>query len=194
MADPNSILNDLPGFPQLQGPRIRLRGPRAEDAAAVFEVFSDPAVMRYWSSTPMRELAQAEGRIAEILDGFTQRRLINWVVVDRRDAVIGTCTLYNFVARHRRAELGYALRSDCWGKGLAREATTLAIDWAFRTLGLHRIEADIDPRNEASRKILEHLGFASEGVMRQRFFIGDDATDSEIFGLLAGDWAAARHA
>ena len=61
-------------------------------------------------------------------------------------------------------------------------------DWGFRALGLHRVEADIDPRNLPSRKLLDRLGFASEGVLRERFFIGDEVTDSEIFGLLADDW------
>ena len=62
----------------------------------------------------------------------------------------------------------------------------------FRTLGLHRVEADIDPRNMPSRRLLGRLGFASEGLLRERFFIGDEATDSEIFGLLADDWRQRR--
>ena len=93
---------------------------------------------------------------------------------------------------HRRAEVGYALRSDHWGRGLASEAASLAIDWGLRALDLHRIEADIDPRNAASRRLLERLGFRSEGVLRERFFVGDSATDSELFGVLAPEWRARR--
>lgn len=192
MTDLNAALNALPGFPQLQGARVRLRGPRAEDVGAIFALFSDPRVMRYWSSAPMLETAQAESKIAELMDAFAQREMINWVVTGKDTAVIGTCTLFHFDAKHRRAEIGYALHADHWGRGLASEAVTLAIDWGFRTLGLHRIEADIDPRNAPSRRTLERLGFNSEGLMRERFFLGDEATDSEIFGLLAQDWRA-RH-
>lgn len=182
----------LPGFPQLRGPRIRLRGPRADDADAVFTLFSDPAVMRYWSRPPMTERDEAAALIVEMEEAFATRDKINWVSVDKDDAVIGTCTLFHFDAHHRRAELGYALRSDLWGKGLAREAVSTMLDWGFRSLSLHRIEADIDPRNQGSRRILERLGFASEGLLRERFFIGDAATDSEIFGLLAEDWRRSR--
>ena len=103
-------------------------------------------------------------------------------------AHIGTTTLFRFDPRHRRAEVGYALRSDHWGQGLASEAVSLAIDWALRTLDLHRVEADIDPRNDASRRVLERLGFRSEGVLREHFFVGDLATDSELFGVLATEW------
>lgn len=183
-----AALAALPAFPQLRGPRIRLRGPRAEEADAVFAIFSDPEVARYWSRPPMTVRDEARAMIEEMLEAFAERAKIGWVVTDRDDAAIGTCTLFNFDPRHRRAELGYALRSDLWGRGLAREAASAALDWAFRSLKLHRVEADIDPRNDASRRILQRLGFASEGVLRERFFVGDKATDSEIFGLLAEHW------
>jgi RimJ/RimL family protein N-acetyltransferase len=184
-----AALADLPAFPQLQGKRVRLRGPRNDDADALFALFSDPAVMRYWSRPPMTTLGEAQGLVGEMLDSFEQRSLLNWMVTTRDDdGVIGTCTLFRIDPRHRHAEIGYALRSDHWGRGIAGEAVALVLDWAFRRLDLQRVEADIDPRNDGSRQLLARLGFSSEGVMRQRFFVGDEATDSEIFGLLAADW------
>ena len=187
-----ATLATLPAFPQLRGKRARLRGPTVDDTDDLFALFSDPEVMRYWSRAPMRERGEAEGLIGEMREAFERRELINWVVADHEDRVIGTCTLFHFDPRHRRAEVGYALRSDHWGRGLASEAVSLAIDWALRTLDLHRVEADIDPRNEASRRVLERLGFRSEGVLRERFFVGDSATDSELFGVLASEWRARR--
>ena len=184
-----STLAALPAFPQLQGKRVRLRGPRVDDADALFGLFADPDVMRYWSRPPMTARSEAEGLIAEIEDAFAQRTMLNWMLTTRSDdAVIGTCTLFRFEPRHRRAEVGYALRSDYWGRGLAAEAATLALDWAFRALALHRVEADIDPRNEGSHKLLERLGFVSEGLLRQRYFVGNEISDTELFGLLAVDW------
>jgi RimJ/RimL family protein N-acetyltransferase len=184
-----ATLAGLPAFPQLQGKRVRLRGPRNDDVDALFALFSDPAVMRYWSRPPMTTLGEAQGLVGEMLDSFEQRSLFNWMVTARDDdSVIGTCTLFRIDPRHRHAEIGYALRSDHWGRGIASEAVALVLDWAFRRLDLQRVEADIDPRNDGSRQLLARLGFSSEGVMRQRFFVGDEATDSEIFGLLAEDW------
>ena len=186
-----STLAALPAFPQLQGKRVRLRGPRAEDADGLFALFADPQVMRYWSRPPMTLRSESEGLIAEIDDAFAQRTMLNWMLTTRSDdAVIGTCTLFRFEPRHHRAEVGYALRSDHWGRGLAAEAATLALDWAFRALGLHRVEADIDPRNAGSRKMLERLGFVSEGLLRQRYFVGEEVSDTELFGLLEEDWSA----
>lgn len=189
--DLRAALDSLPAFPRLAGARTCLRGPRDDDTDALYALFSDPRVMRYWSRSAMTERSEAAGLIVEIGERFEQREMLNWVIASRRDdVVVGTCTLFHFDPRHRRAELGYALRSDLWGLGLASEAVAVALDWAFATLGLHRIEADIDPRNAASRRLLDRLGFASEGLLRERFFVEGDATDSEIFGLLASDWRA----
>ncbi|MGJ4729279.1 GNAT family N-acetyltransferase [Luteimonas sp. SDU101] len=190
-ADIHTRLVALPGFPVLTGQRVRLRGPGAQDVDDVFALFSHPDVMRYWSSAPMRVRMQAEGKVGEMLEAFDRRDALNWLVAERRnDRVIGSCTLYRFDARHRRAEVGYALHPAWWRRGLATDAVALALDWGFRGLGLHRIEADIDPRNEASRRLLLGLGFRSEGLLRQRFLVDGEASDSEIFGLLHADWIA----
>ena len=188
-----ATLAALPAFPALTGRRVHLRGPRTDDADAVFTLFSDTEVMRYWSRPPMTVRAEAEGLIDEIGESFSTRAGFNWMVVrPEDDVVIGTVALFRFEPRHRRAEIGYSLRSDHWGQGLASEAVTVMLDWAMRTLGLHRVEADIDPRNEGSRKLLAKLGFASEGVLRERYFVGDDVSDTELFGLLAEEWRARR--
>ncbi|MGY1519403.1 GNAT family N-acetyltransferase [Luteimonas sp. A482] len=188
-TDINARLAGLPGFPVLTGQRLCLRGPRVQDIDDVFALFSHADVMRFWSSAPMRVRMQAEGKVEEMLDGFARRESLNWLIAARRDdRAIGSCTLYRFDARHRRAEVGYALHPDWWGRGLATEAVALALDWGFHRLGLHRIEADIDPRNEASRRLLAGLGFRREGLLRQRFLIDGSASDSEIFGLLQDEW------
>lgn len=182
----------LDGFPLLQGPRVRLRGPRDDDAPALFDLFGDARVMRYWSRPPMQDLAEARALIDDIHQSMIDRRLINWVIADADNAVIGSCTLFQFDPGHRRAELGYALHPAQWGRGIAREAATLALDWAFGHLGLHRCDAGIDPDNHASRALLHRLGFVTEGRQRESFFVGDKVTDSELLGLLASDWRARR--
>lgn len=186
------FLAALDGFPLLQGPRVRLRGPRASDDAALFALFGDARVTRYWSRPPMRDIAEAQELIAQNLANMAERKLINWVIADETDAALGTCTLFRFDPAHRRGELGYALHPDHWGRGLAREAASLALDWAVDAVGLHRIDAGIDPDNLASRALLHRLGFVSEGRQRESFFVGERVTDSELLGLLAADWRQRR--
>jgi len=194
VIDPATRLAELSSsVPRLPGKRLSLRTPRESDIDALFALFADPAVMRYWSRPPLVERAEAEAMLRRFEDGFATREALTWIIAaPEDDTAIGTCTLFRFDARHRRAEIGYALRSQLWGRGLARDALTLMLDWAFPTLGLHRLEADVDPRNEGSRGLLLRLGFRSEGLLRERYFVGDEVSDTELFGLLASDWNAQR--
>lgn len=195
---PSDIANRLraiDAFPLLRGGRVTLRGPTDADADDLFAVFSDREVMRYWSREAMTEASEAAALVVEIEERFADRAMLQWMIADARDdRAIGTCTLFHVDPPHRRAEIGYALRRDRWGAGLATEAVSLALDWAFDVLGLHRVEADIDPRNAASRAMLARLGFQVEGLLRERFFVGDAAGDSELLGLLAPEWRARRAA
>lgn len=183
-----ATLDALAGFPELRGPRVALRGPRADDAPALFELFSIPNVMRYWSRPAMQSIDEARKLIEGIDEGFRNRTMLNWVITDASDGVIGSCTLFRIDPRHRCAELGYALHPSHWGTGIAREATSLALGWAFAGLGLHRVSASIDPDNEGSRRLLLRHGFRLEGRLRQSYFVGDKVTDEELFGLLASEW------
>ncbi|MGO1071914.1 GNAT family N-acetyltransferase [Lysobacter sp. CA199] len=187
-----ATLSALDGWPLLQGPRVRLRGPREEDAEAFFALFGDPRVMRYWSRPPLTERTEAEQLLTRCRDEFAARTALEWIIADENDTAIGSCKLFRLSPPHRRAELGYALHPDHWGRGVAREATTLALDWAFCHLGLHRCDAGIDPDNQASRALLHRLGFVTEGRQRESFFVGDQVTDSELLGLLASDWRGGR--
>ncbi|MEQ1832836.1 MAG: GNAT family protein, partial [Candidatus Eisenbacteria bacterium] len=75
-----------------------------------------------------------------------------------------------------------------WGQGSLHEALTAVVGDAFGPLGLRRLEADIDPRNMASVRALERLGFAREGLLRERWVVADEISDSVLMGLLAREW------
>ena len=181
-------------LPQLDSARVRLRSVSEDDTDAIFAVFSNPAAMRYWSHEPFADRARASAYIAEIHAGFARNDLFQWGIerVDR-DGLIGTCTLVGIDWMHRRCSLGYVLHPSCWGQGLAGEAASLALKYALGTLKLHRVEADVDPRNQASRQLLGRLGFSLEGLQRERYRLYEEVQDAEMFGLLATDPQAARY-
>ena len=145
--------------------------------------------MRYWSRPALTAASEAETLLRDIEKNNATNMFCQWGIARRDDdLIIGTCTLHRILQDHRRCEIGYILRRDHWGRGLAREALTGMIDHAFGTLHLHRLEADIDPRNAASVKLIEHLGFRKEGLLRERYFVAGDIQDSLIYGLLAPEW------
>ena len=174
----------------LTGERVRLRAMTPEDASGIFALFSDPEAMRYWSYPPYTELSQAQVRLARDIAATAQSAALPWGI-EQEGALIGTVTLHDLNLSGGRAELGYMLSRPHWGQGLAREAVGLAIDHAFGALGLRRLEADIDPRNSASQKLLERLGFVREGYLRERWKVGDEITDTALYGLLAREWRRA---
>jgi [ribosomal protein S5]-alanine N-acetyltransferase len=173
----------------LDAPRLRLRALRNDDAGALFAVFSDPRVMRYWSTPPWTSPDQAAGFIERSLAAMGSGDALRLGIERRDDArLIGQCTLFDFVFPSARAEVGYSLRFDAWGRGLMHEALTALVEHGFGALGLHRIEADIDPRNAPSARSLERLGFQREGLLRERWNVGGEVSDSALYGLLAREW------
>lgn len=97
-------------------------------------------------------------------------------------------SLFHLDEGNRRAEVGFALRRSVWGRGYATEAVSAVIGQAFGPLGLHRLEADIDPRNDASGRLLQRLGFRYEGPLRQRWIVVGEVCDSAFYGLLRAEW------
>jgi RimJ/RimL family protein N-acetyltransferase len=183
----------LPGadrLPPLATERLRLRWLTPADAPALFAVFGDPAVCRYWSRPPLPDLAAAAELQWEIAELFAERSLFQWGIAEREtDAVVGTCTLASLSEEHRRAEVGFALARAAWGRGYVAEVLPALLAFAFETLGLHRVEADVDPRNARSIRALERVGFVREGYLRERYFLAGEVQDALLYGLLRREWA-----
>lgn len=176
-------------LPVLTGDRIHLRGFREDDLHDLFALHSDPAVNRYWSFAHWTELAQAREYLARAIAGRSVDTMLCWAMAERdSDRLIGTTTVFAVNPEQGRAEIGYALRSSHWGRGHAQETLRLTISHAFGHLGLRRIEADVDPRNAGSCRLLERLGFVREGLLRERWNVAGELCDSVLYGLLARDW------
>jgi RimJ/RimL family protein N-acetyltransferase len=178
-------------LPAIETARLRLRPLLEADIPAHYAVFSDPDVARYWSREPWTDIAQAEESMKSILaaqaDGSEARFGIELLSTGE---LIGNVGLHHFFGSNRRCEIGYALGSGHWGQGYATEALRAAIRHGFDALDLNRIEADIDPRNIGSARVLEKLGFRKEGYMPERWFVFGEFADTVNYGLLKRYWEA----
>ncbi|HET6913506.1 MAG TPA: GNAT family N-acetyltransferase [Rhodanobacteraceae bacterium] len=175
--------------PVLESPRLRLRALRDDDAEALLVLHGDPEVMRYWSTSPWTDIAQAHAHLQRARRDFESGGVLPWAIATAAsDELIGTVTLFRIDRDHRRAEVGYALGSAHWGKGLASEALGTVLRHAFDSMQLERVEADTDPRNTSSRRMLERLGFVQEGTLRRRWFVNDEWCDTAFYGLLREDF------
>ena len=168
---------------------LTLRFLSESDLPAVFDIFSHPEVMRYWSYPPWTDTAQAQQWLIHIQEGYLTGNALQLGIERNADhALVGTCTLFQFHGASRRAEIGYALGRPYWGFGYMHHALQALLGYAFQTLNLNRLEADIDPRNLASARTLERLGFQKEGHLRERWIVNDEISDTALYGLLRREW------
>ncbi len=178
-------------LPTITAERVVLRWISEADTEALYEIFADPQVMRYWSTPPLADRQAARELLDHIHDGFRHRALFQWGIARQADdRLIGTSTLFHLDTDNRRAEIGYALGRAHWGQGYMQEALTALLGFAFEELNLHRIEADADPRNLASIRALERQGFRQEGYLRERWQVNGEIQDAAFFGLLRPEWQA----
>jgi ribosomal-protein-alanine N-acetyltransferase len=185
----------MPSFAELElhTPRLHLRPFRTDDAQALFNIFSSPRTSRYLSRPAWTQLQQAEERIAKDLAGTAKGEHLRLALENRASGeVVGECCLFHFVEESRRAEVGYALSPDHLSQGYMTEALRALMEHAFSGIGLNRVEADIDPRNDGSARTLQRLGFTKEGHLRERWIVSGEVSDTDLYGLLARDWAAAK--
>lgn len=179
-------------LPRLAGARVHLRSLRDDDVPALLAIFGDAEVMRFWSSPPVAGEAGARALLDDIRRHFRARTLFQWGIARADDdEIVGTVTIFHIDDEHRRGEIGFAIGRPHWGRGYASEAVTLLIGFAFERLGLHRLEADPDPRNAASIRVLEKQGFKYEGLLRERYFLDGEAQDAAYYGLLRSEWTGA---
>ena len=177
----------------LQTERLLLRPLVAEDAAALFAMFSDPRVVRYGSSPPWPDISEAETFIAQALQAQAEGSSLRLGLERRSDGqLIGQCTFFSVYEQNRRAEIGYTMAFEAWGQGFMNEALQALVAYGFTVMDLHRIEADIDPRNTASERSLLRLGFRYEGLLRERWIVAGEISDSGLYGLLRSEWDQSR--
>jgi ribosomal-protein-alanine N-acetyltransferase len=172
----------------ITGPTLTLRYATAEDAPRLLELASDPAVTRWFSWGPYRELAEPEAYVAGLEAKREAGELLDFLVVHREYGPIGVTGLSELSPRNRHATVGTWFGSSHWGSGANRESKALICALAFRRLGLDRLTAWANTRNGRSQLALERAGFRREGVLRDWHRHGDTLHDVVVFGLTRRAW------
>ncbi len=174
--------------PVLVTPRLRLRHFRAEDTEALHACLGDPEAMRFWNRPVHTKRIETERAVRNMTD-CTPSYYRFWAVAwAESDACIGLVNYHDGNIRSRRADIGYIIAPLWQGQGIATEAVSAMIAHCFGTLGLHRLQAFIDPGNAASRGLVEKLGFRCEGLLREHLRVEEVWRDDRVYGLLADAW------
>jgi [ribosomal protein S5]-alanine N-acetyltransferase len=173
-------------FPEIKTARLLLREIDKRDIHEVFFLRSDEDVLKYINKPRATSLDDIRDFISRINTMKEKNEGINWAVtLSGTDKLIGNICLFNIKPEHHRAEVGYVLNPAHQGKGIMQEAIRAVLDYGFKTLGLHSIEANVNPANAASIKLLEKNNFVREAYFRENFFFDDQFLDTAIYSLLA---------
>ena len=185
---PPLALDLLRDPPPLRSARLCLRPLHERDAAGLLALRGDPEVMRFMGAAPLPDLATAAALVEAWLAQQHRREGATWALTfPGADELIGTLSLFKPDPVHRKVEIGYSLLPRHWRRGYTSEAVGTLLTWLYTTFGAHRIVAEIDPNNLASAALLRGLGFRREAYFREAFLVGENYTDSEIYGRLSSD-------
>lgn len=172
-------------FPVLQTERLVLRRIREADADELYRLRSHPEVMKYLDRPAAKDTDEMRAFIQRIADAFADDEGITWVITEKNDdRLIGTIGYWRLDKENHRAEIGYMLQADKHGKGLMPEALAAVLDYGFRGMKLHSVEANVNPHNEASIRLLERNGFVKEAHFKENYYYDGKFLDSVIYSLL----------
>ena len=176
------------GLPALCGQRVVLREMRLSDAPALCALLTSEEVARFISPPP------------STVEGF--ERFIGWTLQQRRagahacfavtlkdsDIAIGLFQVRGLDSGLDNGEWGFAIGSEYWGTGVFEESAKLVVNFAFDTIGIHRLEARSAIRNGRGNGALRKLGAVREGTLRQSFLKNGEYLDQALWAILAEDW------
>ena len=159
-------------FPELHADRLLLRRLTVEDAPEIFFLRSDESVIKYLDREPATSIQDAKDFIQNIHQTVEAGETILWAIAlnSKPGELIGTICFWKIEPKHYRAEIGYALHPQHWRKGIMTEAIEMVLDYGFKVMNLHSVEARISTRNIASASLLEKSSFIKEGHLTVTFF------------------------
>jgi aminoglycoside 6'-N-acetyltransferase len=179
-------------FEPIRGARVTLDVLRPDDLDPLFAMQSDPEVCRY-----LLYEARSREKVIEVLarDAAATRLAeagdyLQPAVRDADGRFLGTMYLHLTSLEDRTAEIGWILAPHAQGQGYAFEAARLLLALSFDTLGLHRVYAELDPRNAASVALCLRLGMRHESSIVEHMWLKGEWTDTGGYAILEREWAA----
>jgi [ribosomal protein S5]-alanine N-acetyltransferase len=173
-------------FPEITTERLLLRRIAMDDADEIFMLRSSEGVMKYVDRKRATSIEEARAFITAMNESLDSNNGVMWAITFRDEpaVLLGYIGFWRLIKQNYRAEVGYMLNPKFWKKGIMKEALLRVIDFGFEEMKLHSIEANINPDNEASAKILESTGFIKEAYFKEDFFFEGTFRDTIIYSRL----------
>ena len=172
-------------FPVLTTERLVLRQFTKDDLPEIYKLRTDARVSKYITRPDFKTMEDAEAYIAKMTNIISNNESVIWGITAKgEDKVMGSICLWHFRKEDYRAEVGYEMRPEFWGKGIMNEAMAAILKYGFNTLKLHSVEAIVNPDNMQSIRVLEKNNFVKEAHFKENYFHEGKFKDTVIYSLL----------
>lgn len=191
---PSSIISSdwRKGLPVLTSGDVTLRELQLSDAPSLLAMLTTEEVARFISPPP----TTVEGFERFIVWANAERQAGRYacfaVVPHGMDTAIGIFQVRQLEPGFASAEWGFAIGSAFWGSGIFATGAELVLEFAFDTLGVHRLEARAAVRNGRGNGALRKIGATCEGVLRRSFLRNGEYLDQHLWSILETDWRGMR--
>lgn len=178
-------------FSILKSDTLTLKKVEEHHLEEVYDIYSNDTVFEYCGIIPKHNKATVKNMIGHFERDFNKRSRIKWGIFTNEDSkgVVGIMEAFDFNQKVNMVTIGYFLAETEWGKGIAAEATRIVVKFLFEDVGVNRIQAEVMPANERSKRVLLKNGFIKEGTLRQAsHWSGKGIVDLEIYGLLQEEY------
>ncbi|WP_397568341.1 GNAT family N-acetyltransferase [Schlesneria sp. T3-172] len=169
---------------------VRIRTYRPEDVEGIYSaVMASRRELSEWMPWCHETYSRQDttGWVSSRTSAWERNVEWSFLIIDGDETVVGGCGLHRLDLKNGVAELGYWVRTESTGQGVATEATRQLCQWAFQDGGLERIEILASVDNRASQRVAEKVGGVREGVLRRRIRLGGRSHDCILYSILKKD-------
>ncbi|MEK4041646.1 GNAT family protein [Paenibacillus sp. FSL L8-0493] len=180
-------------FPTLESEQLLLKKIEVSNLNEVFGIYSNDQVFEYCGIIPKHNKDTVKNMIGHFERDFTKGVRVKWGIFLKNNPYIllGIIEVMDFNQKVDMVTIGYFLAELYWGKGIAAQAIQLVVKYLFETAEVNRIQAEVMPFNERSKRVLLKNGFTKEGTLRQaHVWSGKGLVDLEIYSILAEEYFA----
>jgi ribosomal-protein-alanine N-acetyltransferase len=182
MQTTNMLEVSFQTFPELRTKRCVLRQPSTADAPGLYFLRSNEEVMKYVDREKMQSVEEAQGMLEKIQQSYEAGQGISWIVtLPEEGKMRGLAGIWRIDHEHHRGEIGYTINPELWNQGIASEIMAAVVEYGFEKMNLHSLEANVNPSNGASIRVLQKLGFVQEAYFRENYYFRGQFLDSMIF-------------
>ena len=178
-------------YPNLKSENFVLKKIEDLHLEEVFEIYNNDKVFEYCGIIPKHNKDTVKNMIGHFARDYNKRSRVKWGIFANTepDRLLGIIEAVDFNQKVNVVTIGYFLAESNWGKGIATEAVKILLDFLFVEVNVNRIQAEVMPPNETSKKVLLKNGFIKEGTLRQAsLWAGKGIIDLEIYSVLKEDY------